>query len=81
MYLNKKILTEAAIFCPSGTDLLVGSVLDLLDNVEELLSSSEILLSLGMSFLHGRMMKRGGAGIDTVVITDHVTGGSEMFFV
>ena len=58
MYPNAKVLTEVAIFCPGGTDLLAGLVLDLLGDVEELLSSSEVLLVLGTRFLHGRTIKR-----------------------
>ena len=81
MYPNTKVLMEAEIFCPGGTDLLVGSVLVLLGNMEELLSSSEVLLVLGTRFLHGRTMKRGGSGIDMVVIAGCFAGDGEMFFV
>ncbi len=68
MYPNTKVLTEAAIFCPRGTDLLASLVLDLFGNVEELLSSSKVLLELDKRFLHGRMMKRGGAALRLSVV-------------
>ena len=81
MYPNAKVLIEAVIFCPGGTDLLAGLVLDLLDNVEELLNSSEVLLAIGVRFFHDRTMKREGATVDMVVFAfaSHVVGGGKMF--
>ncbi len=70
MYPNTKVLMEASIFCPGGTDVLAGSVLELLGNVKELLCSSEVLLALGMRFLHGRTMESGGAGVIWLTLLD-----------
>ena len=57
-------------------------VLDLLGNGEELLSSSEVSLALGMRFLHGWMTKRGGAAVEMIVfaVVGHIADSREMFF-
>ena len=80
MYPNTKVLMEVTIFCPSGTVLLAGSVLALLENVEKLLSSIKVSLVLGTTFLHSMTMKRGGDSVDTVVIAGHVAGSGKMSF-
>ena len=47
--------------------------------MEELFSSCEVLLVLGTRFLHGRMMKRGGVRIDTVVVAYHIGAAARCF--